>query len=171
VTEQSEFVRQQAEWAKQDADDERHRSRGNGAGSSCGRRHFQLVRFAEIKLDNRRRYVIKNLIPREGLIVVWGPPKCGKSFWVSDLALHVALGWKYRGRRAQAGAVVYITCEGQSGFPARLEAFKKYKLAGSDNDPPLDPPFFLLPTRQTLSAKPTRWSWISRRRLAKQPAV
>jgi hypothetical protein len=33
--------------------------------------------------------------PRVGLIVVWGPPKCGKSFWVTDAMLHVALGWPY----------------------------------------------------------------------------
>ena len=27
-------------------------------------------------------------IPRVGLVVVWGPPKCGKSFWAFDLAMH-----------------------------------------------------------------------------------
>lgn len=148
MIEQSEFVREQGEWANEDAHNQRQRSQSNGAGSFSQRR-FQLVRFGEIKLDNRRRYAIKNLIPREGLIVVWGPPKCGKSFWVSDLALHVALGWQYRGRRVEAGAVVYVTCEGQSGFPARIEAFRKSKLA-QDNNPLPDPPFFLLPTRLDL---------------------
>jgi hypothetical protein len=149
VTEQSAFVREHGEWANEDAHNQRQRSRSNGAGSFSQRR-FQLVRFGEIKLDNRHRYAIKNLIPREGLIVVWGPPKCGKSFWVSDLALHVALGWQYRGRRVEAGAVVYVTCEGQSGFPARIEAFRKSKLAHRDNKPLPDPPFFLLPTRLDL---------------------
>lgn len=152
MTEQSEFVRQQAERAKEDAQDQRRPSRGNGTGTIGRPRHFQLVRFGEIKLDNRRRYVIKNLIPREGLIVVWGPPKCGKSFWVSDLALHVALGWSYRGRRVEAGAVVYVTCEGQSGFPARIEAFRSRKLPHNDTDTLSDPPFFLLPTRLDLVA-------------------
>jgi hypothetical protein len=73
-----------------------------------------------------------------------------KLFWVSDLALHVALGWPYRARRVEAGAVVYVTCEGQSGFSARIEAFRRSKLAHSDNDPLPDPPFFLLPTRLDL---------------------
>lgn len=47
---------------------------------------FQLVRFSEIALDQTRSYLVQGLIPREGLVVVWGPPKCGKSFWIFDLA-------------------------------------------------------------------------------------
>jgi hypothetical protein len=107
------------------------------------RARFPLIGFGDIKLDGSRRYVVKNLLPRGGLVVVWGPPKCGKSFYVSDLALHVALGWTYRGRDVEAGVVVYITCEGQSGFPARIEAFRQSRLA-NDTTPP---PFHLLPTR------------------------
>jgi hypothetical protein len=117
----------------------------NGAGAPRGR--FTLTRFAYMKSDVSRPYIVQTLLPRGGLIVVWGPPKCGKSFWVSDLALHVALGRTYRGRRVEAGIVVYITCEGQSGFPARMEAFRRRKLQKSD-DP--DPPFYLLPTRLDL---------------------
>ena len=37
---------------------------------------FTLTRFADIK-----RYCVKGFLPRSGLAVVWGPPKCGKSFW------------------------------------------------------------------------------------------
>jgi hypothetical protein len=127
---------------------------GDGAGvaplngvSSISRGHrFPLVRFADIKRDRRRRYLVKGLIPREGLIVVWGPPKCGKSFWVSDVALHVALGWIYRGRRVEPGAVLYVACEGQEGFRARMEAFRKTRLADGNDDPA----FHLLPTRLDL---------------------
>jgi len=62
----------------------------------------------------------------------------------------VALGWEYRGRRVESGAVVYVTCEGQSSFPARIEAFRKGKLARAEINPMPDPPFFLLPTRLDL---------------------
>jgi hypothetical protein len=41
-----------------------------------------------------------------------------------DILLHVALGWKYRGRQVQQAAVVYAALEGRNGIPARLEAFK-----------------------------------------------
>jgi AAA domain len=117
---------------------------GEGPGPKGCR--FPLVRFAHIKRDQRRSYLIKGLIPRAGLIVVWGPPKCGKSFWVSDLALHVALGWAYRGRRVEPGAVLYVACEGQEGFRARIEAFRKARLADGNDDPA----FHLLPARLDL---------------------
>ncbi len=67
----------------------------------------------------------QGIIPRVGLVVVWGPPKCGKSFWAFDLVMHVALGWEYRGRRVQQGPVVYLALEGGEGFRARIEAFRQ----------------------------------------------
>jgi hypothetical protein len=87
---------------------------------------FPLLRFDQIKVDTQRRgYLIKGLIASTGLTVVWGPPKCGKSFVAVDMALHIALGWKYRGRRVQKAPVVYIALEGQHGLPARVAAFKR----------------------------------------------
>jgi hypothetical protein len=119
----------------------------NGNGHAQ-RLRFPLVAFADIALDTKRRYLVKNLIPRDGLIVFWGPPKCGKSFLVSDIAFHIALGWDYRGRRVEQGTVVYVACEGQTGFKARVEAFKQARL--SEETP--TPPFHLLATRLDLAA-------------------
>src|SRR4051812_14047568 len=79
------------------------------------KRRFQPVRFRDVRLSTGRPYLVKGLIPREGLTVVWGPPKCGKSFWVFDLMLHLALEWEYRGRRVQPGTVCYVACEGERG--------------------------------------------------------
>ena len=109
-------------------------------------RRFVLVRFNAIKLCDARRYLVKGLIPREGIIVVWGPPKCGKSFWTFDLAMYIALGWEYRGRRVEAGTVVYIACEGEAGLAARKEAFQQAKIAEDG----ADPAFYLLTTRLDL---------------------
>ena len=50
-----------------------------------------LIAFDNINLKTERRYLVKGLIPRTGLIVVWGPPKSGKSFIVFDLVMHIAL--------------------------------------------------------------------------------
>ena len=110
------------------------------------KRRFQPVRFKDIALNTTRAYLVKELIPREGLVVVWGPPKCGKSFFTFDLMLHVALGWRYRGRRVDPGPVVYVACEGERGFGARAEAFREAKLA----EGAVDPPFYLLATRLDL---------------------
>jgi len=52
----------------------------------------------------------------------------------------VALGWEYRGRRVQQGAVVYLALEGSKGFEARVEAFRQ-RFLPADPDPI---PFFLI---------------------------
>ena len=90
---------------------------------------FRLTSFSELKPGTERAYLVKGLIPRTGLTVVWGAPKSAKSFWMFDLAMHVALGWEYGGRRVQSGPVVYCAFEGADGFKARAEAFRMRKLA------------------------------------------
>jgi hypothetical protein len=81
---------------------------------------FRLVPFAEIVLDRSRHYLIQGLIPREGLVVFWGPAKCGKTFVLFDMMLHVALGWRYRERRVAQGPVVYpALCTRAGGCSAR----------------------------------------------------
>jgi hypothetical protein len=70
--------------------------------------------------------LIKGLLPDSGLGVIWGPPKCYKSFWAVDVALHIALEREYRDRRVKQVGVVYIGLEGRQGLPARIEAFKKH---------------------------------------------
>lgn len=110
------------------------------------RPRFELVPFDKIELSTAGNYVVKGLVPAERLTVVWGPPKCGKSFWCFDLGCHVALGWKYRGRRVQQGPVVYVALEGGAGFGARAEAFRKGKMA-EDIEPF---PFYLITDRLDL---------------------
>jgi hypothetical protein len=88
---------------------------------------FPLTTFANIKLNTERRdYLVKGLLPSGGLVLIWGQPKCGKSYWAMDLALHVALGREYRGRRVQQASVVYCALEGRQGISARIEAFRQH---------------------------------------------
>lgn len=116
----------------------------------AGPRRFLPARFRDIGFVAERAYLVKGLLPREGLVVVWGPPKCGKSFWTFDMVLHVALGWEYRDRRVQSGTAIYIACEGERGLAARTEAFRVQKVDKLDRD--ADPPFFVLSTRLDLVA-------------------
>jgi AAA domain len=101
---------------------------------------FRLVPFDRITVGSELVYLVKGIIPAAGLVVVWGPPKCGKSFWTFDLVMHVALGWKYRGRRVQQGPVVYLALEGGEGFRARVEAFRQSFLP----EVPDTVPFYLI---------------------------
>jgi hypothetical protein len=109
--------------------------------------HFTLTRFADIEPLDGEDYCVKGFLPRSGLAVVWGPPKCGKSFWTFDLLMHVALGWSYRGRLVRQGPVVYVCLEGAQGFRKRAEAFRRTKLRNGEN-----PPFFETTTPLSLAA-------------------
>ena len=64
-------------------------------------------------------------MPNSGLIVVYGPPGCGKSFFVSHLALHIAAGLPYAGRDTKKARVIYIAAEGQKGFKKRVKAARE----------------------------------------------
>src|SRR5262245_27638480 len=67
------------------------------------KQRFPLRAFADIMMSTTPNYLVKGVIPRAGLAVIWGAPKCGKSFWTFDLFMHVALGRPYRKRRVQQG--------------------------------------------------------------------
>ncbi len=121
----------------------------NGAGTEIPKPKLAPIPFKQIQLGTSAVYLVKNLIPREGLVVVWGPPKCGKSFWIFYLVMHIVLGWIYRGRKVKQGAVVYVACEGQQGFRARIEAFRQRYLS----EEPADVPFYLVPASLNLIAE------------------
>jgi hypothetical protein len=104
-------------------------------------RQFTLTPFEQIRINPTPAFVVKGIIPRQGLVTTWGAPKCGKSFLIFDLAMRVALGWEYRGCKVQQGAVVYCAAEGGIGFANRVEAWRQRYLAEGSTDPI---PFYLL---------------------------
>jgi hypothetical protein len=95
-----------------------------GPTAKPGTRRLTFTRFSQVLLGTAARYLVKGIVPNVGMVVVWGPPKCGKSFFVFDLVAHVAAGWEYRGRRVKQCPVVYFALEGQEGFTGRIEAFR-----------------------------------------------
>src|SRR5262249_10149604 len=102
---------------------------------------FELKPFKDLTVGSDRPYLVKGCIPRVGITVFWGKPKTGKTFVVSDLAMHVALGWEYRGRRVHCGPVVYLAFEGAHGLRARAAAFRQTFL---NEDKPEEFPFYLV---------------------------
>jgi AAA domain len=108
---------------------------------------FQIARFGTIKPDSTAQYLVKGLLQSTGLAIVWGPPKCGKSFWVFDLLMHVALDWTYRGHRVTPGPVVYCALEGAQGHKNRIEAFRRGKMSEAADSDPL---FYLMSTPLSL---------------------
>src|SRR6516162_10521004 len=129
ISQQTRPVMPLEQWQEEafdDVDEEERKHKGNGHAKAL---RFQIKPWEAIKLSTEPNYRVMGILPRVGLVVVWGPPKCGKSFWTFALVVHVALGWKYRGRKVQQGAVVYLALEGGPGFAARKEAWQQRHLA------------------------------------------
>ncbi len=69
---------------------------------------------------------IEGLLTSAAMSVIYGPSNCGKTFFVLDLALHVAWGREWRGREVDQGAIVYLSLEGAQGVRNRIAAFQKH---------------------------------------------
>lgn len=71
-------------------------------------------------------WIVKGLLPRAGLAVVYGASGSGKTFLTLDLAGAVARGVDWRGHKVVQGRVVVIVAEGASGFRNRLLAYCEF---------------------------------------------
>lgn len=55
---------------------------------------------------------VRDVIPKKGLIVMWGAPGSGKSFAAFDIGAAIAQGKRYHGKRVKKGLVLIIAAEG-----------------------------------------------------------
>jgi len=71
-------------------------------------------------------WLVKGLIPRDSMGMVFGGSGTYKSFISLDLALHVAHGMDWTGRRTEAGAVLIVAAEGGAGIFRRVQAWHQH---------------------------------------------
>jgi archaellum biogenesis ATPase FlaH len=71
-------------------------------------------------------WVLKYVITRGELAVMWGEPKSGKSFLAMDLAYAVSMGNSWFGFKTTQMPVIYLMLEGSKGLKQRIEARRKY---------------------------------------------
>jgi len=70
-------------------------------------------------------WIVKHAIPTESLGVMFGGSGTFKSFIALDLALHVAHGMPWLGRKTRRGSVIYVAAEGGSGLGRRMLAWHR----------------------------------------------
>lgn len=75
---------------------------------------------------------VRGLIPAGENVLIMGPSGSGKSFETTNLALSVARGIDYNGRRVKRGGVVYCNYESSGGMENRLRAYEQYFCVPSD---------------------------------------
>lgn len=127
-----------------DADERRHAEPDPDAGAQAGhdaRREnggkdqakppLPIVFFDEIEAKNQTRDFVEGLLDEGSSVVLFGESNGGKTFFVTDLALHVASGLTWRERDVTQGGVVYCALEGSTGFYNRIAAWKEARSAGN----------------------------------------
>lgn len=114
------------------------------ASNQEGARNTKLtrLRFSELHARIDTDDFVQGLLTTSTMSVFYGDSNVGKTFVVLDLALHVALGWPWQGRRVEKGGVIYVAAEGGGGVLNRIEAFKRHHSLAPD----LEVPFSLVPS-------------------------
>jgi hypothetical protein len=84
---------------------------------------LRLLSLDEMRQRPPARWLVKGLLPRSGVAVLFGAPGCGKSFMALDVAQRVARGLPFFGRRVRQGPALYLPGEGGNGIAQRLTAW------------------------------------------------
>lgn len=69
---------------------------------------------------------VEDLLRDNEFSVIYGASNCGKTFFMLDLAMHVALGKEWRGKEVEQGGVIYAALEGGHGTKNRIVAFREH---------------------------------------------
>lgn len=84
-----------------------------------------VVWFHDIEMVKTTTDFVQGLLCTASSAVVYGESNSGKTFWALDLALHVAAGKEWNGRRVDQGGVLYCILEGTQGFRNRVVAWRE----------------------------------------------
>ena len=87
---------------------------------------FQTMSVAEFAGQPAPKWIIKGVLPKAELAVIFGESGAGKSFLALDLAASIARGVEWRGKRVKGGRVVYVVAEGAGGFRNRVVAYAQH---------------------------------------------
>ena len=101
---------------------------------------FILEPFDAIRFEASEEWLVKRIVPRQGVVTLYGASQSFKSFLAFDLAMYVALGWQWAGRRVTQAPAVYIAAEGAAGLRKRKVGFERASAVRL----PDQVPFFLI---------------------------
>ena len=84
---------------------------------------FKVIPAPEFAANVSLNWLIKGVMPKAELAVIYGESGSGKSFLALDLCAAIVRGVSWRDRTVSAGRIVYVCAEGASGFKQRLRAY------------------------------------------------
>lgn len=89
------------------------------------RRRFLNVN--DLKALPPPRWLVPGLLVEDSVAAIYGAPESGKSFLALDIAMAVAGGVDWHGRRVTDGGVLYVAAEGASGLGKRVRAWEIHR--------------------------------------------
>lgn len=106
-------------------------------------RKLHLVDFrtaVQRSLTETAEPLVQGLLDCAAMSVIYGESNSGKTFVGLDIALHIASGRRWNGRKTKHGLVVYVAAEGGKGVYKRLAAWRSFNQVD-----PADVSFALIP--------------------------
>lgn len=87
------------------------------------------TRFTLLSLDDLDRlppneWLVKNLLPTQGLAAIFGPSSSGKTFVALDLLMAIACKPTWFGFKVKKVPVIYVGLEGKANIPNRFKAWR-----------------------------------------------
>jgi AAA domain/CHC2 zinc finger len=106
---------------------------------------FVVEFFRDIRIVLQARDFVEGILIDGAMSVIYGESTSGKTFYATDLGLHIACGWEWNGRAVEQGGVIYLAFEGSHGIRNRVAAFREaHDLGGRDI------PFAIIPVAMNL---------------------
>lgn len=88
---------------------------------------FKMLSGADLCAAPPMRWMVRGVLPLDGLAALYGPSGSGKSFLVLDVAAAVAGGaYDWFGRRVTQCPVTYCALEGEAGMGKRVNAWSQH---------------------------------------------
>ncbi len=87
---------------------------------------IELCHWSNLSKIQNRNYLIKGLLDKIGVSLIYGPSNSGKTFLALDLAAYISLNMQWSNQKTNGGKVVYVAAEGGFGISNRLKAFEMH---------------------------------------------
>lgn len=87
---------------------------------------YKLLTSADLAALPPLRWLVRGVLPAEGLAALYGPSGSGKSFLALDLFAAVAECRRWFDCRVEAAPVVYAALEGETGVKLRVQAWERH---------------------------------------------
>lgn len=81
-----------------------------------------LLSADKAKANLRQNYLIKHILLRSSVAMIFGPSGTGKTFYALAMANCIAGGWPFGGHKVFQGVVIYVSAEGTGSIGNRLTA-------------------------------------------------